>query len=50
VKKNKERLYQIVGVVRRIKIHEMAKLKFSTNFGLKKDTVDFIIGKIFKRN
>lgn len=28
----------------------MAKLKFSTNFGLKKDTVDYLITKIFKNN
>jgi hypothetical protein len=39
VKRCKERLFQIIGVVRRLKIEEMAKFKFANNFGIQKDTV-----------
>jgi hypothetical protein len=49
VKRSKERLFQIMGVVRRLKIQEMAKFKFSTNFGLQKDTVDYMLNKVFKQ-
>jgi len=48
VTKDKARLYQIVGVVRRIKIHEMAKLKFASNFGTQKDTVNYLVTKVFR--
>lgn len=50
VKRCKERLFQIIGVVRRLKIEEMARFKFATNFGINKDTVDFLISKVFKKN
>jgi len=50
VTKDKARLYQIVGVVRRIKIHEMAKLKFASNFGIQKDTVIYLVSKVFKED
>jgi hypothetical protein len=39
VKRCKERLFQIMGVVRRLKIEEMAKFKFASNFGVRKETV-----------
>lgn len=48
VRREKERLFQIMGVVRRLKIEEMAKFKFATNFGLQKATVDYVLEKIFK--
>jgi hypothetical protein len=47
IKRSKERLYQIIGVVRRLKIEEMAKFKYATNFGVHKDTIEFV-SKIFK--
>lgn len=50
VKRGKERQYQIIGVVRRLKIEEMSKFKYSANFGVHKDTIDFILNKIFKKN
>lgn len=50
MKRCKERLYQIIGVVRRLKIEEMAKFKFATNFGINKDTIDLLIGKVFKKS
>jgi len=28
----------------------MAKLKFASNFGIQKDTVDYLVGKVFKEN
>lgn len=43
VRREKERLFQIMGVVRRLKIEEMAKFKFATNFGLQKATVDYVL-------
>jgi len=48
VKRSKERLYQIMGVVRRLKIQEMAKFKFSANFGVQKDTIDYLVDKVMK--
>ncbi len=49
VKRCKERLFQIMGVVRRLKIEEMAKFKFATNFGIHKETVDHILNNIYKK-
>lgn len=49
VKRCKERLFQIMGVVRRLKIEEMAKFKFAPNFGIHKETVEHILNNIFKK-
>lgn len=49
LKRCKQRLFQILGVVRRLKIQEMARFKYATNFGVHKDTVDYIHNHIFKK-
>lgn len=49
VKRGKEKQFQIIGVVRRLKIEEMARFKYACNFGVQKDTVDYIINHIFKK-
>ena len=37
-----------MGVLRRLKIEEMGKLKFATNFGVEHDTTELIHEKILK--
>ena len=39
-----------MGVVRRLKIEEMAKLKFATNFGLKQSTIDGLNHNVFGKD
>ena len=42
-------MFQLLGVVRRLKIQEMAKLKYATNFGVHKDTVSYIVNHVLKK-
>ena len=36
----------MMGVLRRLKIHEMAKFKFAINFGVELDTINYLRHKI----
>ena len=44
---DRERILQLVEILRRVSTPEMAKLKFSTNFGLSVDNIDFICNKLY---
>jgi hypothetical protein len=39
-----------MGVVRRLKTEEMARFKFATNFGLHKDTLEYLHDNVFKKH
>jgi hypothetical protein len=41
------RIIQLIEILRRVKTSEMAKLKFSTNFGIPVEIIERIKRKIF---
>lgn len=42
----KERIFQLIEILRHVRTSEMGKLKFASNFGLQTDTLDLIRTKI----
>lgn len=44
---DKERIFQMIEVIRHIRTSEMARLKFSTNFGISPDTMHSIESKLY---
>jgi hypothetical protein len=44
----RERISQLIEILRRVRTPEMAKLKFSTNFGVSVDTIDYVTNFLYK--
>ena len=47
IKMERSRIVQLIEILRRIRTHEMAKLKFAINFGLSSEGMDFVLNKIY---
>lgn len=44
---DKERIFQMIEVIRHIKTSEMARLKFGTNFGINPETIHMLETELY---
>ena len=44
---DKVRIFQLIEILRRVRTNEMAKLKYSTNFGVSVEIIDFIVNDLY---
>lgn len=49
-KMDKERIVQVIEILRRVNTQEMAKLKYSTMFGVSVDAIDIVTNGIYNAN
>lgn len=47
IKMERQRIFQLIEILRRVKTNEMSKLKFITNFGLSIEGIDYIVNKVY---